>query len=103
MSITNLTLNDFQKEVLASDKTVIIDFYADWCGPCKMLSPIIDEIATENKDVKVCKVNVDNERELAMKFDVMSIPTVVFFKNGQQVSHFVGYKTKEEILSAIPK
>ena len=86
MEILKVTSENFESEVLQSDKTVLIDFYADWCGPCKMLSPIVDEVAEENTDIKVVKINVDNAQDLAMKYQVMSIPTLVVIKDGKEVN-----------------
>ncbi len=99
MSVTVLTKNNFENEVLNSDKPVLIDFWAAWCGPCRMLSPVVDEIGEEySEDVKVCKVNVDDEGELASQFDVMSIPTLVIIKDGKIVETAVGAKSKNDIL-----
>ena len=99
MSILNLSNESFENEVLKSEKTVIIDFYADWCGPCKMQSPIIDQIAEEKGDaIKVAKVNVDDNQELAEKYEIMSIPTILIMKNGKVVKQFVGLTSKNEIL-----
>lgn len=95
-----VTKQSYENEVLKSDKTVIVDFYADWCGPCKMIAPILEEIANEN-DVKLCKVNVDNDGELAMGFGIASIPTILIYKNGEITSRIVGYRTKDEILKHI--
>lgn len=92
---------NFEKEVEKSEGVVIVDFYADWCGPCKMMSPIIDEIAEENSDIKVGKVNCDEEPNLAIKFDVMSIPTILIFKNGKLEKTFIGLTPKETILEAL--
>ena len=93
---------NFEKEVLSSDKTTIVDFYADWCGPCKMMSPVIDKIAEENVEkIKVGKVNVDENQELAMKYNVMSIPTILIFKNGNISKSFIGVTSKSEIEEAI--
>ena len=92
---------NFEKEVEKSEGVVIVDFYADWCEPCKMMSPIIDEIAEENSDIKVGKVNCDEEPNLAIKFDVMSIPTILIFKNGKLEKTFIGLTPKETILEAI--
>ena len=93
---------NFENEVLKSNEIVLVDFYADWCGPCKMMSPIIDEIADENlTGVKVGKINVDNNQNLAQKYNVMSIPTLIIFKNGQPVKGFVGVTGKEEIKLAL--
>ena len=101
MEVVKVTSNNFEEEVIKCEKTVLVDFYAEWCGPCKMLSPIIDEIAKENTDIKVVKVNVDEAQDLAMKYQVMSIPTLVVIKNGQQINKSVGLRDKEEIISMI--
>ncbi len=101
MSVLKITNKNFEEEVLNSDKPVIIDFYADWCGPCKMMSPIIDSIAEENKELKVGKINVDESQELAVKYNIMSIPTIIIFKNGNEYKKFVGVTSKENILKEI--
>lgn len=102
MSVLNVTSENYESEVLKSEKTVLIDFYADWCGPCKMMSPVIDEIAEEMKEnVKVGKVNVDENQDLAMEYGVMSIPTIVVLKNGEVQKTFVGVTDKEEIKNAL--
>ena len=102
MTELKITAANFENEVLRSDKPVLLDFYADWCGPCKMLSPVLGEIADEYVDViRVAKVNVDDEPELAMKFKVSSIPMLVLFKNGRIVSTSVGYRPKDEILNEL--
>jgi thioredoxin 1 len=96
--VNNFNEENFENEVLNSDRTTIVDFYADWCGPCKMMSPIIDEIAEENADtIKVGKVNVDENQELAMKYNIMSIPTILIFKNGNISKSFIGVTSKQEI------
>lgn len=96
-----ITKENFGQEVLKSDKKVLVDFWASWCGPCRMLSPVIDEIAKETNKVKVGKVNVDEESELATQFAVMSIPTLILFENGKPVKQMVGAQPKSAILSMI--
>ena len=99
MAEITLTKDNFEKEVSGSDKAVLIDFWATWCGPCKMIAPIIEEIAEEFSDeVKVCKVNIDNEPSLATKFGITSIPTLLLVKNGEVVKTSVGYIPKEKII-----
>ena len=97
MSVLTITKNNFENEVINSDKPVLVDFWAAWCGPCRMVSPVVDEIAEERSDIKVGKVNVDDERELALQFGVSSIPTVMVFQNGEIKATSVGYRPKEEI------
>ena len=102
MSMLTLEEKNFEEEVLKTDKKVLVDFYADWCGPCKMMSPIIDEIAKELEgNVKVGKVNVDNNQELAIQYDVMSIPTIMVFENGKSIKTFIGVTDKQEILEVL--
>ena len=101
MSVTVITKENFETEVLKSDKPVLVDFWAGWCGPCRMLSPTVEEIAAENSDIKVGKVNVDEQPELAHQFNVMSIPMLVVFKNGQAVNSSVGVQPKDVILSLL--
>jgi thioredoxin 1 len=102
MSVLKLTDENFENEVLNSDKPCLVDFYADWCGPCKMMSPIIEEIADELGDtVKVGKVNSDENMELTEKYQIMSIPTIMVIKNGQIVKTFVGVTAKEEIQESL--
>ena len=102
MSVLKLTSENFDNEVKKADKTVLVDFYADWCGPCKMMSPIIDEIAEELGDnIKVGKVDSDENIELAEEFGIMSIPTILVFKNGQVVKTFNGVTANSEILEAL--
>jgi thioredoxin 1 len=96
-----ITKDNFEQEVLKSDKKVLVDFWASWCGPCRMLSPVIDEIAKETDKVKIGKVNVDEESELATQFAVMSIPTLILFENGKPVKQMVGAQPKSAILSMI--
>ena len=101
MSVIDVKTADFETEVLKSDKTVLVDFWAVWCGPCRMLSPVVDQVAEENPDIKVCKVNVDEEQQLAIKYGVMSIPTLLVFKGGELVNQSVGVIPKEEVLNLI--
>ena len=95
--ITNITKENFDKEVMQAEGTVLIDFWAAWCGPCRMIAPAVEKIAEERPDVKVCKVNIDDEQELAIKYGVMSIPTLMVVKNGEIVNTAVGMRPKEEI------
>lgn len=97
MEVLKITEENFEEEVLKSDKTVLLDFFADWCGPCKMQSPIIDEIAEARQDIKVGKINVDENQALAEKYHVMSIPTLLIIKNGEVSEQFVGLTAKEQI------
>lgn len=101
MSVLKVNKENFETEVLNAQGTVLVDFFADWCGPCKMLSPVIDEIAEEHTELKVCKVNVDDEPELASRYGVMSIPTLVVIRNGKEVNKSVGVISKEEILALV--
>lgn len=101
MEVIKVTSQNFEEEVIKSEKLVLVDFYADWCGPCKMLSPIVDQIAEENSDIKVVKVNVDDSQDLAMKYQVMSIPTLVVIKEGKEINRSVGLRDKSEILNMI--
>ena len=101
MSVIDVKTADFEAEVLKSDKTVLVDFWAVWCGPCRMLSPVVDQVAEENPDIKVCKVNVDEEQQLAIKYGVMSIPTLLVFKGGELVNKSVGVIPKEDVLNLI--
>ena len=101
MSVMNINKNNFSSEVLHSDKPVLLDFWASWCGPCRMVSPIVDEIAAERSDIKVAKINVDEEPELAAQFGVMSIPTLVVMKNGRIVNQAVGARPKAQILGML--
>lgn len=102
MSVTNLNTENFEKEVINSEKTVLIDFWASWCGPCKMMSPVVDQIAEElNDSVKVCKVNIDEEQNLAVKYNVMSIPTFVVIKGGKEVGRTIGVQDKNDIINII--
>ena len=101
--VTVITKDNFQAEVLQSDKPVLVDFWASWCGPCKMLSPVVDQIADENPDIKVGKINVDDEPELAGQFGVMSIPTLLVFKDGKIAGQSVGVRPKDFILGMLGK
>ena len=101
MKVLNVTKENFEAEVIKSEKPVLLDFWASWCGPCRMLSPIVDEIAEERADIKVCKVNVDEEEELAARFEVMSIPTLFVVKDGKVVRQTVGVRPKQEILDML--
>ena len=101
MSVTNINKNNFRNEVLDSEKPVLLDFWASWCGPCRMVSPIVDEIAAERGDIKVGKVNVDEQPELAAQFGVMSIPTLVVMKGGKVANQMVGARPKSQILAML--
>lgn len=101
MSILEVTNENFEEEVLNSEKTVLVDFYADWCGPCKMMAPVVEKIASETVDIKVRKINIDNEEELAIKYRVVSIPTFLVIKNGEEVNRIVGAVDKAELEEAI--
>ncbi|MDY2684015.1 MAG: thioredoxin [Eubacteriales bacterium] len=97
MSVIKISKENFASEVLNSNKPVLLDFYADWCGPCRMVGPIVSEIANERSDVKVGKINVDEQPELAAQFQVMSIPMLAVIKNGKLENQVVGYRSKEQI------
>lgn len=102
MSVVNLNESNFEEEVIKSEKTVLIDFWASWCGPCRMMSPVIDKIAENMKDqVKVCKINIDEEQSLAVKYNVMSIPTFIVFKNGKEEARSVGVQDEAEIVNML--
>ena len=101
MSAMNINKNNFHNEVMSADKPVLLDFWAPWCGPCRMVVPIIEEIADERSDIKVGKVNVDEQPELASQFGVMSIPTLVVMKNGKVVNQAVGARSKNDILAML--
>ena len=96
-----ITKDNFEEKVLNNKKTVLIDFWASWCGPCKMLSPIVSEVAEENSDIDVGKINVDEEAELSLEFSIMSIPTLIVFKDGKAVKKSIGLVSKQEILELI--
>lgn len=101
MKPLKLTYQNFNKEVTEGDKTVLVDFYADWCGPCKMLSPIIEKLAEDMPDIKVGKINVDEENQLSETFGVSNIPTVIVFKNGKIYKKAIGYQSREKLISLI--
>ena len=101
MSVITITKENFQEEVVESEKPVLLDFWASWCGPCRMVSPIVDEIAGERADIRVGKINVDEQPELASGFGVMSIPTLIVMKDGKAVNQAVGARPKEDILSLL--
>ena len=102
MDVLKITSENFEQEVINADKMVVVDFYADWCGPCKMMAPIIEEIAKELEGkAKVGKINIDDNQSLAVKYQVMSIPTIAIFKQGKVIQSFVGVTDKQEILDAV--
>lgn len=102
MSVRNITKENFENEVLKSEQVVLLDFFASWCGPCRMVSPIIDEIAEENEHIRVGKVDVDAQPELASQFQVFSIPTLVVMKDGKVLTQSAGAKSKSQILAMLP-
>lgn len=103
MEILDVTSENFEEEVLKADKKVLVDFYAEWCGPCKMLAPIVEEVASENEDLKVVRINIDNEESIAMDYQIMSIPTLVLIKDGKEVDRVIGAVQKKVIENMIGK
>lgn len=101
MEVTEITKENYETEVAQSDRPVLLDFWAGWCGPCQMLSPVVDAVAGEREDIKVGKINVDEQQELAMQFKVMSIPTLIVMKEGKEAERSVGVISKEEILALL--
>lgn len=101
MAVVKLTAENFEKEVLQSEKPVLVDFYADWCGPCQMMGPIVEEISNEVNDAKVCKINIDEQMSIAQKYGVMSIPTFIVFKNGDVADKKMGAMPKSAVLSML--
>ncbi len=101
MSVIKVNQDNFEKEVLQSDRRVLLDFYADWCGPCRILSPIVEEIAKEHPEYKVCKINVDEEGVLAGAFEVMSIPMLLVFEKGKVIAKSLGAKPKAQVLALL--
>ena len=101
MAVITITKDNFENEIVKADKPVLVDFWASWCGPCRMLSPTIDEIAEEHPEIKVCKINIDDEAELAIRHGVMSVPTLMLFKNGEIAQTAVGVRPKDEILDLL--
>ena len=101
MSVLTITKENFEELVLKSEKTVLLDFWASWCGPCRMVSPIVDEIAKENPQITVGKINVDEQPELAASFSIMSIPALFVIKQGKIANQIIGYRPKEEILNML--
>ena len=101
MKVLHINKDNFHKEVLGSDKPVLLDFFASWCGPCRMVGPILDEIAEEREDIKVCKINVDEQPELAHRYRIMTIPTLMVLKDGHIVEQSVGAKPKHQILAMV--
>ena len=101
MAVVTVTADNFEQEVLRSEKTVLVDFWAAWCGPCKMLSPVVEQVAEERPDVKVYKINVDDEQELAVRYGIMSIPALLVFRNGELANQSVGVQPKANILAML--
>ncbi len=102
MEILHITKENFQAEVMESEKTVLLDFWATWCGPCRMIAPVLEEVAQEREDVKVCKIDVDKEPELAQQFQIMSIPTLIVMEQGRIVNKALGAMPKNSVLALLP-
>ena len=103
MSVIELTNETFDSEVLEADRLVIVDFWATWCTPCRMLTPILEELAEEHPEIKVCKINVDEAQDIAERYGIMSLPILVFFENGEIMDESIGLISKEQLLSLLPK
>ena len=103
MSVVELTNETFDSEVLEADRLVIVDFWATWCTPCRMLTPILEELAEEHPEIKVCKINVDEAQDIAERYGIMSLPILVFFENGEIMDESIGLISKEQLLSLLPK
>ena len=101
MKVLHINKDNFHKEVLHSEKPVLLDFFASWCGPCRMVGPILDEIAEEREDIKVCKVNIDEQPELASRYRIMSVPTLMVLRDGNIIDQSIGAKPKHQILAMI--
>ena len=101
MAVVNVTKDNFEKEILKAEQTVLVDFWAGWCGPCKMFGPIVDQVAQEHPEIKVCKIDIDEQTELAVQYKVMNIPTLLVFKNGEVSNQSVGVISKSEILELL--
>ena len=103
MGLIEVTKETFDFEVLQSDQLVIVDFWATWCTPCRMLTPVVEEVAAEHPEIKVCKINVDEAQDIAEKYGVMSLPILIFFKDGEPIDESIGLVSKEQLLAMLPK